>query len=257
MRESLTGTTSLHCEKSLYAKDIMSISNSLKVRGLGGTLRLGLLHLLNFKRTPGHILSRMLDLKRYDREHNIETAGLIETEQLNVDSDNKQYGTRYGGATPWLMKDTLDRLPIEHGRYTFIDIGSGKGAALFQVSDYPFRRIIGVEYAPELHEAALRNIGSFRSKTQRCHDISVVCEDAGVYAFPEGPWVLLFNSPFGVPIWERVVANLQQTPKVAGPHYLIFMNYGWVPEAAHYVLSLDFLSLIYCGDTVLIFEFAS
>ena len=85
----------------------------------------------------------------------------------------------------------------------------------------------------------------------------MVCEDAGVYAFPEGPWVLFFNSPFGVPIWERVVANLQQTPKVAGPHYLIFMNYGWVPEAANYVLSLDFLGLIYRGDTVLIFEFAT
>ncbi|MFM8445055.1 MAG: class I SAM-dependent methyltransferase [Methylococcus sp.] len=235
----------------------MSIGNSFRVRGLGGTIQLALLHLFNFKRTPGHILSRMLDLKRYDREHNIETAGLIETDQLNVDSDSKQHGIRYRGATPWLMRDTLDRLPIDHRRYTFIDIGSGKGAALFQASDYPFRRIIGVEYAPELHEAALRNIASFRSKTRRCHDISGVCGDGGDYSFPEGPWVLFFNSPFGVPIWERVVANIQQSPKVAGLNYLIFMNYGWVPEAADYVQRLEFLHLIHRGDTVLIFEFAS
>jgi len=220
-----------------------------------GTVELALLHLLNFKRVPGHILSRMLDLRRYDREHGVETAGLIETENLNVESDSKTHGTRYGGATPWLMKQTLERIPVDFRDYTFIDVGSGKGAALFQASDFPFKQIIGVEYARELHEAAVRNLASFRSKTRLCHDIKVLCEDGGDYRFPEGPWVLLFNSPFGVPIWRRVADNLRHAPRGHGTSYLILMNYGWVPEAAGFVEELDFLRLIHRGETVLIFEF--
>ena len=47
----------------------MSLSNSLRVRGLSGTLELALCHLFNPKRVPGHILSRMVDLRRYDRKH--------------------------------------------------------------------------------------------------------------------------------------------------------------------------------------------
>jgi hypothetical protein len=33
------------------------------------------------------------------------------------------------------------------------------------------------------------------------------------------------------------------------------MNYNWLPEVAQYLEGLDFLKLIYRGDTTLIFEF--
>ncbi len=233
----------------------VSVSNSLRVRGLSGTIHLAFLRLFNFNGTPEHILSRMLDLRRYDREHGVETAGLIETAQLKFDSASKAHGTRYGGATPWLFRDTLDRIPIDHKNYTFIDIGSGKGAALFQASDYPFKAIVGVEYAPELHAAALRNIASFRSTTQRCRNITAICEDGGAYQYPDGPWLLFFNSPFGVPIWKRVAENIERSPRGSQKSWLIYMNHGWDAEAAEFVEGLGFLKLMYRGDTVLIFEF--
>lgn len=235
----------------------MSLSNSLHVRGVSGTIHLALLRIFNFKRTPEYILSRTLDLQRYDREHNIETAGLIETAQLKLESASKEHGTRYGGATPWVFRDTLDRIPIDHKQYTFIDIGSGKGAALFFASDYPFKAILGVEYAPELHEAALRNIASFRSTTQRCTDLRVLCEDGGNYQYPEAPSVLFFNTPFGLPVWKLAAKNLELASRAKKKRYLIFMNYGWIPETAEFVERLAFLNLIYRGDTTLIFEFVS
>lgn len=233
----------------------MSLRNSLRVRGVIGTLHLGFLRLFNFKGTPSHIISRMLDLRRYDREHGVETAGLIELDHLEFDSSSKAYGTRYGGATPWLFKDILDRIPIDHKNYTFIDIGSGKGAALFQASDYPFKQIIGVEFAPVLHDVALRNIANFRSKTQRCKNITAICEDAAVYEFPPDPWVLFFNTPFGAPIWKLVVENIVRSPRGDKKSYLIHMNYGWNPEAAEFVEGLSFLKQVYLGDTTSIFEF--
>lgn len=233
----------------------MSLKNSLRVRGVGGTIQLGLARLFNFNRTPTYILSRMLDLRRYDREHGIETAGLIETADLKFESSSKAHGTRYGGATPWLFRDILDRIPARFADYTFIDIGSGKGAALFLASDYPFKEIIGVEYAPELHEAAVRNISKFRSTTQKCHAIKSICADGGTYQYPEGPWILFFNSPFDVPIWKPAAENIERAPRGTGKSYLIYMNYGWLPQAAAFVESLAFLKLIYRGETTLIFEF--
>ncbi len=36
-------------------------------------------------------------------------------------------------------------LPIEFNQFTFIDLGSGKGRTLLMASDFPFRKILGVE----------------------------------------------------------------------------------------------------------------
>ena len=45
--------------------------------------------------------------------------------------------------------------------FVFIDLGSGKGRTLLMASDYPFRRIIGVELLPALHQAAQDNLGKY------------------------------------------------------------------------------------------------
>lgn len=235
----------------------MGIRHSIQVRGIGGTLQLVLHRVFNFNGTPGHIISRMLDLKRFDREHNVETAGLIELEQLKFDSPNKQHGSRYGGITAWRLKDLLDRIPADFSTYTFIDIGSGKGAALFHASDYPFKKIIGVEFSPELHEVALRNIANFRSRTRKCMNIEAVCGDGGAYEYPEGPWVLFFNVPFGVPVWERVAENLERAKRGRGTSYLIYSNVLWRPDAAEFVRRQSYLKLIYQEEdqTSRIYEF--
>ena len=147
----------------------MSLANSLRVRGIGGTVELALRRAFNFDHVPEHLLSRMVDLRRYDRKHHVNTAGLVELDKLDIDSPSKAHGTRYGGASPWQFRDLLERLPIDASKYTFIDIGSGKGAALFQASDFPFREIIGVEFSPALHDDAVRNLKTFRSDTQKCY----------------------------------------------------------------------------------------
>lgn len=196
-----------------------------------------------------------MDLRRFDREHGVATAGLIELDQLRFDSPSKAHGTRYGGVAPWQMKDLLDRIPADLRRYIFIDIGSGKGAALFHAAEYPFQEIIGVEFSPELHAMALRNISTFHSRTRKCEKITAICEDAGSWGYPEGPWVLLFNSPFGLPVWQRVAENLARAPRGTGNGYLIFLNFGWNPGAAEFVDQLPFLKLIYSDDTARIYEF--
>ena len=72
----------------------------------------------------------------------------------------------------------LSALPIDYRDFTFIDIGSGKGRTLLMASDYPFRRIIGVELLPELHRIAQENVRKYKNENQKSFAIVSQCVDA-------------------------------------------------------------------------------
>ena len=68
-------------------------------------------------------------------------------------------------------------------------------------SEYPFRRIVGVELLPELHQIAQENLARYKSESQKCFALEAVCGDAIDFAFPVEPLVIfLFN-----PLPERAV----------------------------------------------------
>ncbi len=83
----------------------------------------------------------------------------------------------------------LGDLPIpDHSRFTFIDLGSGKGRILFLAAEYPYRRIQGVEFARELHSEAQENFRTFSTGagSSGAGKIESVCVDAGNFEFPKG-----------------------------------------------------------------------
>jgi hypothetical protein len=93
----------------------------------------------------------------------------------------------------------------------FIDLGSGKGRTLLMASDYPFRRIVGVEILPALHLAAQENIGKYRSESQKCFVLESVCADATAFAFPDEPIVLYLFNPFPEAGLRRMIATLERS----------------------------------------------
>src|SRR5262249_1769176 len=115
-------------------------------------------------------------------------------------------------------------LPIHFDDYTFIDLGSGKGATLLYASEYPFRRIVGVEFARELHDIARRNIVAYKSSTQRCRVIEAIHADAAEFQFPSGPLVIFANNPFGPAVWSRVFENLARVYAGSPERYLVHWN---------------------------------
>jgi hypothetical protein len=115
--------------------------------------------------------------------------------------------------------------------------------------------IIGVEYAPQLHSVEVRNIAEYRSRTRLCERITSVCGDGGTYVYPEGPWVLFYNTPFGLPIWNLAAARLAEAERGKGQSYLIFAKFGWNAGAGDFVNQLSFLKLIHEDDTSRLYEF--
>jgi len=131
----------------------------------------------------------------------------------------------YQPTEPALFREMMASLPIEFKRFTFVDLGSGKGRTLLMASEYPFRKIVGVELIAELHDAAEENISDYRSPTQRCAQIEAVCMDACEFDLPDTPLVLYLFNPLPEAGLQRVLRNLEQSLEQAPrPVWVVYHN---------------------------------
>ncbi len=124
---------------------------------------------------------------------------------------------RRRGATMYLpsMDDDLDAMlaalawPDEQiRRATFIDVGSGKGRALFLAAMRPFRAARGVELSPVLHAIAERNLAIMRRHRALAAPIELELADATALTVPGGPLVVYLYHPFREPIAAKVIDRL-------------------------------------------------
>jgi hypothetical protein len=117
----------------------------------------------------------------------------------------------YFGTPAKLDRYLIGALGVKYEDFTFVDLGSGKGRALFVAADFPFREIIGVEFVGELHEAAEKNIDRYSSSRQKCTNISAHCQDATEFAMPETPLVLHLAHPFKKEsrLLQKLISNLE------------------------------------------------
>ena len=119
----------------------------------------------------------------------------------------------------------LDTLPINYREFVFIDLGSGKGRALLMASDYPFRRVLGVELLPELHDIAQENITNYHSPDQKCRAIESHCCDAREFEFPPEAMVLYIFNPFPESGLAKVIGNLERSiERNPRPVYVVYHN---------------------------------
>ncbi len=110
------------------------------------------------------------------------------------------------------MLDTLSQEShIDFHDFVFIDLGSGKGRTLLMASDYPFRRIVGVELLPSLHQAAQGNLRKYQSESQKCFALESICADATEFRFPDEPTALYLFNPFPESGLKQMIANLEQS----------------------------------------------
>jgi SAM-dependent methyltransferase len=109
------------------------------------------------------------------------------------------------------MLDALQQVGVDFRDFTFIDLGSGKGRTLLMASDYSFRRIMGVELLPALHQIAQDNLSKYRPEGQKCFALESVCADAREFAFPGEPSVLYLFNPLPEAGLRQVMVNLEES----------------------------------------------
>lgn len=188
---------------------------------------------LGWEGTARYSLMRAIDLAHdyaFDLRHGVTTRGVT---QPAIDG-----AQGYKGSLPRLVREMLDQVSIRYEDYTFIDLGSGKGRTLLIASEYPFRRIIGVEYVPEINAVAQANIARFRSGRRKCGNVESVQGDARQFAFPNEPLLIYLYNPFREALMAAMLANLRRSLNAhPRPALVIYMRplFGEVLERAGFL----------------------
>jgi SAM-dependent methyltransferase len=148
----------------------------------------------------------------FDWRFHVKTCGDEDPRELTVVGENVSHAIPYIPTTPRTGRHMLRDLPItDVSSFTFIDIGSGKGRMLLLAAEHPFRRIIGVEFASDLHALAQKNMKTYRNPNQVCFQIEPVHIDATQYEFPLEPLLIYFYYPFDQSVMEPVIQNLNRS----------------------------------------------
>jgi hypothetical protein len=109
--------------------------------------------------------------------------------------------------------------------FTFLDLGSGKGRTLLMASNYPFRRIVGIELLHSLHRIAEDNLRLYKGESQQCFALESICADATAFPLPDDPLVIFLFNPFPESGMRQVVANLEQSLRShPRPAYVLYHN---------------------------------
>jgi len=167
----------------------------------------------------------------WDREHGVETAGELQLDAAGVPQADVARGNGvYRPLTEKLFRAAIASIGIDAAKFTFVDIGSGKGKVLFMAADLPFKHIVGIEYAAGLHEVAVRNVASYRSAAQKCRSIEPVHADALTHALPDGPLVLFIFNALAKEIMRGLLKKLDHDATAPRPLILIYTNLRNVAE---------------------------
>jgi predicted RNA methylase len=149
----------------------------------------------------------------YEWRFGITTAGRIEVEDLSF---SNPFACHYYPTDYPSIFATFRRLPIRPLEDVFLDYGCGMGRVLVVAGTFPFRRVIGIELAPELSSIATENLRRARSKLT-CRDVEVITGDAAAYLVPADVTVIFFYNPFmGAALsgaLEAIRASLEASPR--------------------------------------------
>jgi hypothetical protein len=183
----------------------------------------------------------------FDREHGIETAAERPLAEVGIPQAEVARGNGvYRPLTEKLFRAAISSIGIDASKFTFVDVGSGKGKVLFMAADYPFKRIVGIEYAYGLHEVAVRNVATYRSERQRCRNIEPLHADALQYELPTGPLVLFTFNALAKEIMRELLLQLDERAASESdrPIILIYTNLRTVREVGDVFSGLQSLHII-------------
>lgn len=190
-------------------------------------------------------------VSEFDREYGVDTEGTFEgwtyLSDLDIQSSNWIDGHDYLAIEPERFKRVLAGFDIAFEDFTFIDFGSGKGRALLLASEYPFQRIIGLEFSPELHQTAEENIRRYGSPTQKCRDIQSLNMDFADYALPPEASVLFFFHPCRIRVLSTVMTGIHRS-LLSSPRPLYIAYVAPTVEQEHLFASASFLEKILESD---------
>jgi SAM-dependent methyltransferase len=154
-----------------------------------------------------------LEDNRFDARYDIDTrqGDGAYLQQLAVDFEaSAKCAVPYEAVQLHMFRRMLGEISLDRSKYSFVDLGSGKGRAVFLAAKAGFSQVIGVELSSEIHRTALANLSAFTRKEWVGQNIQLVCQDAIDYEFPSQNLVLFLYNPFFGEVMQAMVRNLSR-----------------------------------------------
>ena len=153
-------------------------------------------------------------------------------------SPNLEDGVQYEPVTEIYLRRALRamRIPPPPSRSWTSDrerVGRSSIAA-----DYPFTRLIGVEFSPTLHRIAQRNVARFRARTGSAQRFELHLGDVASFDFPLEPVALHLYNPFGERVLDQVLGRLEESLEESPRDVIVFyVNpvHRWMLEKAPFL----------------------
>jgi len=179
------------------------------------------LHLAPPRKRPRDLLKlARFPIHPFDQMHGVDTSGLVPAAHLLTGHPNDEHVTAYYGVAPSILRTLIDTWretipPHPISRYTFIDIGAGKGRGLLVASEYRFRKVVGIELNPALAAIASSNVAQWTAShaaditAPRLAPIEVLEQDALDFEFPRTSVLLFLFHPFEAPVLESLLQRIE------------------------------------------------
>jgi SAM-dependent methyltransferase len=172
----------------------------------------------------------------FDAAHGVETGGLIPAGELVTGHSSDAHVTAYYAVAPSILEGVVERWlatapPYAVGRYSFVDIGAGKGRAMLVASRLGFRQVIGIELNPTMADVAQANLDHWVATHEsdetsaRVAPVRLMEQDALEFDFPAGPCVAFLFHPFEAPLMRRLLRRMEAQFKArAGALDVLYVN---------------------------------
>jgi 16S rRNA G966 N2-methylase RsmD len=143
------------------------------------------------------------------RESSADLVYNVDTFRWEPDAIRKKAGPYFYDPTPWsALRRIFRHIRLDFSRFTFVDMGAGKGRVVLAASAFPFTSAIGVELSPSLCRIAKNNLATFRFRRRRANMTKIVECNAAEFPIPETPCVFFFYNPFSYEIMNSVIENI-------------------------------------------------
>ena len=152
----------------------------------------------------------------FDRLYGTDTGGLIPASELLTGHPNDAHLTAYYAVAPSILNALLDlwlrtKPAYAIDRYTFLDLGAGKGRALMTASLHPFREVVGIELNPKLAAIARANLSSFEQNAASLAPATIVQGDVLEEPLPISPTLAFLFHPFEAPVLSRLIQRMERS----------------------------------------------
>ncbi|HYN54144.1 MAG TPA: methyltransferase domain-containing protein [Methylotenera sp.] len=146
----------------------------------------------------------------FDIVNGVDTRTFAELSDLSItDETSKKRGIRYQPTRLVPLRKLFCAIkPIIPSDSVLVDLGCGKGRVLLAASELGLKKVIGVEFARELCEIAVKNCAKFKTKNKFDSEYKIVCDDVSNYAINSDENIFFMFNPFDEVILAKVLNNI-------------------------------------------------